>query len=304
MSGTTESAATEPSADAATTWLAGWRLDAAVVVLSVLMVAGVAWDFRTHAAGITFAEESFFTPSHVFFYSAFLLIAATLGAATYRNRRQGAPWNRAVPEGYAVGVLGVGLFFVGGAGDYLWHSAFGFEIGVDALTSPTHILLATGAALFFSSPLRATWRRSDDGPLAPALVSAGLLLTVPTMFTAYVNPLVQPVAAEAAGGYVKAGGVAGVIVFTVILSGGMLALVDRFDLPFGAFTLVFAIVGVVNAAVRPQLVLVPAVLFAAYFLTIAFAWGIAWPVHVWTGSVVLAGAAGLLVSYVSVPDGR
>ena len=94
--------------DGESSWLAGWRLDAVVTTLAALLVAGVAWDFRTHASGISFAEEGFLTAPHVFFYSMFLLIAAVIGAATYRNRMHGSAWNEAVPEGYALGVLGVG----------------------------------------------------------------------------------------------------------------------------------------------------------------------------------------------------
>ena len=37
----------------------------------------------------------------------------------------------------------------------LWHLAFGIEIGLDALVSPTHLLLLTSGVLLLTCPLRA-----------------------------------------------------------------------------------------------------------------------------------------------------
>jgi hypothetical protein len=46
---------------------------------------------------------------------------------------------------------------------------------------------------------------------------------------------------------------------------------------------------------------VPASFFALYFVTVALESGIWWTVHVWAGAIVLAGVAGLLLSYVALP---
>lgn len=318
--------------------LSGRTLDVLVTALSALMMLGVALDFRSHAAGISFEEEGFFTPEHVFFYSMFLGIAAVLGAATYRERRSGASWLEAVPPGYGWGVAGVLLFGFGGAGDFAWHSAFGFEEGVEGLTSPSHLALAIGATLFLASPLRATWRREETPSgvgLLPVAIPAGLVLTVLGLFTTYVNPLINLYAAgndEAS----RALGVASLFLFPAFLVGGGLALTRRFDLPAGtlgatfgipalACTLVigrfeFAIPVVVAGLVGDGLVrwrpptpdaaiglrafgaLVPAVFVAGYLAIFEATIGIAWTVHVWSGAVVLAAFAGLLVTYAIVPD--
>ena len=42
----------------------------------------------------------------------------------------------------------------------VWHLVFGIEAGIDALVSPTHLLLLTGGVLMITSPLRAATARS------------------------------------------------------------------------------------------------------------------------------------------------
>lgn len=323
----------------------GRRLDATVVILSVLMTAGVVLDFRNHASGISFEEEGFFTPEHVFFYTAFLLIALTLVSVTFYNRRRGASWLAAVPDGYHLGILGVFMFGFGGFGDFLWHTTFGFETGVEALTSPTHLLLAAGSLLFVSSPLRATWYATEDvrgRDLAPAIVSAALAVMPLLLFTLYANPFNNPIpsygGAEADAEAVRALGITSILIYSAIMTGASLTLVQRFELPPGSFTFIFGVTSVavtfpalafefvpalVVAGVfadvlyrlaRPSLdrvgsfrifaALVPLVMFSLYYVTIWLTDTIEWTVHVWAGSVVLAGAAGLLLSYLAVPSAR
>jgi hypothetical protein len=45
-----------------------------------------------------------------------------------------------------------------------WHLVFGIETDVAALLSPTHLLLATGAALIVAGPLRAAWLSWASSP--------------------------------------------------------------------------------------------------------------------------------------------
>lgn len=241
------------------TLLSDARLDAAFSVLATLMVFGVVLDFRAHARGISFAEEGFLTPEHVFFYSMFLGIAALLGLATYRKRRRGATWVGAVPDGYGWGVVGVLVFGFAGVGDFFWHSAFGFEEGFQALVSPSHIGLGLGAALFLASPLRAAWHRERDPTglaFVPAVVSLTLVLTVVSMFGGFLNPLVRPyphfVVSES---FV----VALLVAYPLLFVGTALALFERFQPPPGTFLVAFTVPGVVIASVENYPVLaVPA----------------------------------------------
>lgn len=46
---------------------------------------------------------------------------------------------------------------------------------------------------------------------------------------------------------------------------------------------------------------VPAIYYALYFAALGLTEGVAWSLHLWTGAIVLAGLAGLLVSYAMVP---
>lgn len=316
--------------------LEGSRLDAVVTALALWMVAGVAWDFQIHAEGISFAEEGFFTASHVTFYTAFVAIAAVIGLATYANYREGASLVAAIPRGYGLGVLGVGIFVLGGPSDFLWHSAFGFEVGVEALTSPSHLALVVGATLFLSSPLRATWvREGTPRGLAqiPLLVSATFVAVGLTFFTIYRNPMVEALGAP--GGPSPDHAFLGVLWFAAIVALLLLVLVRRFRLAPGALTLVLGLLGLLLVTIastyvlwpamlgagllgdglylglrdrwRPSRVLrllgaaVPAGLFTLYFAIVGGVYGLDWSLHVWSGGIVSAGLVGLLGSYVVVP---
>ena len=69
------------------------------------------------------------------------------------------PWLRErvreIQFAYGIGVLGVIVFGAGGIGDMVWHVAFGVEAGLEALLSPTHLVLLAGGILLLTSPLRA-----------------------------------------------------------------------------------------------------------------------------------------------------
>lgn len=250
----------------ASDWLEGPRLDAIFAVLILWLHVGVTYDFRQHAEGLDFAEEGFLTVPHVVFYAAFVAISVTLAVVILANRAAGDSWIDAVPTGYRFALLGAFLFGLGGPMDFLWHTTFGFEEGVEALTSPTHLLLVTGAALFVTAPLRAAWVRGLDASLLrqlPALVASGLLLNTAAMFSGYGNPLLVPHAADAevtgtimgrgsetaaAGAdglsVTVAHGAAGMLVFAALVVGLAVTLARRFRLAPGAFTVVYGIVGV------------------------------------------------------------
>lgn len=325
-------------------YVKGRSLDLIVTFLSVLLVGGIAVDARSHAQGISFAEEGFFTPEHIFFYSAFLAIAAVLTGATVLNRLQTSDdWAVSVPAGYGVGVVGVLIFGFGGVGDFMWHSTFGFEQGTEALTSPSHLALLVGAVLFLSSPLRATWRRTESPDLltmVAALVSGSMAFALIALFVGIVNPVMSP-RILFGGELVRQVGVAGFMIFPALLVGAGVALHRRFDLPPGALTLVFlgpalmsaipnlesyplllsivfaGLVGdfliqtVPPAADRPLSlrlfgVAVP-LAFGVSYVAIAvyiLGWTIAWSVHIWAGALVLGALGGLVATFIAVPDAK
>lgn len=315
--------------------LAGARLDAAVTALVLLSVVGFLFDVRSHMAGLDFEEEGFATPEHTVIYGGVVLAAVLVLAVTLARWRTAAGWREAVPDGYGLGFLGLGLFALGGPGDLLWHSLFGAEANVEALVSPTHLLLATGVALFATSPLRANWRRRDAvGPLAQFAVAgtAALVLTTFTGFTLYAHPAVLVPGTEAGWPALP---LAGLQLHAALLGGTVLLLVDRFRLRRGwltvlvgfngaamtllgetfhllpAYLLAGAAADLLNAAFRPSAdrprgmrvlgAALPGALAAAHFGTLALRDELVWTVHLWTGGVFLAAAAGLLTSYLVVP---
>ena len=106
--------------------LGGVRFDWAAALLNLLLVGGAYNDAWAHEHGKV--DDSFFTLWHGLLYGAMLLVAIFLVATVVRNRRHGYPWQRALPEGYALSLVGVGIFALGGFGDMIWHAVFGIEV--------------------------------------------------------------------------------------------------------------------------------------------------------------------------------
>lgn len=330
-----EQSARPHTADDTSERRSGWRFDAVFTALALWMVAGVTWDFAFHQSGISFEEEGFLTVPHAVFYTAFLAIVVLFGTSILRNRSRGASWLDAIPFGYGYGVLGIALFAVGGPMDVLWHQAFGAEAGIEALVSPTHLLLASGAVLFFSSPLRAAWIRGVEPSLThqlPMLFSAGFVAISIAAFGLYGNPLVEPVAT----GHLDPGhGVLSVATFTVLVVGLALSLVGRFRLAPGAFVFLVGFIAVpfsysdglgsffpamvlaglvadgYNTALQPTpseplrfrgfAVVIPLALFGGYFVVHRLVWGLEWSTHIWAGAIFASVLVGILVSYLVNP---
>jgi hypothetical protein len=176
--------------------------------------------------------------------------------STYLDRRRGKTWVAAVPEGYGYGVVGLGIFGCAGVADYLWHRTFGFEQGFEVLVSPSHLMLAVGATLFLSMPLRSAWLREGRiGGLAtvPVVVSSSLVLTIVTLFGGFLVPLIEPyptlVYAETAStelapwltsAMIEQAAMS-LVAYSVFLLAVVLVLTRRFRLPPGAFTTVFGV---------------------------------------------------------------
>lgn len=319
-------------------WVAsldGVRMDAGVMGLAIVGLLGNLLDIRSHSAGQSFDQEGFLTVPHLVFYGAFAAVAVLIGSVIVANRLQGESWIDAVPYGYRLGVVGVLLFGLGGPGDALWHAAFHAESGVEALTSPTHLMLATGAVLFLSSPARRAFGRPQLRGRAqvPMVLSAAFTFTAITIITLYGHPVFSDQ-------LVRTGeniglGVVSVMLQAAVLAGVLAVLVRRFRLVPGAFTLLLGLNGAAMAWIGESFVLlpgivmtglvadglyawlrptpdrvlafrafaagIPALYYGLYYVSIALTGGIAWVVHIWTGAIVLAGFAGLLVSYLALP---
>ena len=170
------------------------RFDWLIVALSAWWLGGLYLDGWAHIH--VPALETFFTPWHAVLYSGFAACALALLVTLVRHLRRGYPWRKALPAGYGLSLVGAAIFLVAGALDLVWHTLFGVERSVEALLSPTHLLLATGGVLLVSGPLRATWRRISPGSQltwragAPALLALLYCYSALGFFTQYAHPFI------------------------------------------------------------------------------------------------------------------
>jgi len=313
--------------------------DWAMAVLSGWYVGGLFLDGWAHNHDRV--DSTFFTPWHGAFYSGFLVVALLIDLAMVRNILRGSSWMRAAPAGYELAAFGVPLFAFGGVFDLIWHQLFGFEVGIEPLLSPSHLLLATSMGLIVSAPLRAAWLREDSAPRGvigwlPALLSLAFTLSVITFLTQFGHPFVSVWASTMRGDDMgHAIGVLSVMLQASLLIGAALLMLRRWMLPPGSLTLLLGLntllmvtqrdqyrllpVALLGGVVADLLIAVlrpsaerplalrlfafaaPAALYLCYFLAIKFDGRMLWSTNLWSGAVVLAGIVGLLLSYLVAP---
>jgi hypothetical protein len=259
----------------------GARYDELMAGLCGLFQGGAYLDLWAHVHRPEL--ETFFTPWHAVLYSGFLTVAAATAAPLLLRRRPGLSWARALPAGYDWSLIGVLVFVLGGALDMLWHTLFGIEADVEALLSPSHLVLAVGSTLMLTGPLRAAWRRTATtwAPW-PAVLSLTYLLSAFTFWTQYAHQLGRPWAAagnrptstifpvvapdplfravEIQSVFVAhALGVASILLQAALIAGVLLIALWRWGsaFPAGAFTLVLGLNALVVGAARDQYALVP-----------------------------------------------
>ena len=248
------------------------------VAVATWLMVGLFVDGWAHN-NLDTSLESFFTPWHALFYSGFAACAAWLLWLVWRGRRQGLPGAAAVPQGYGLGLVGLAVFAVGGAGDMSWHLVFGIEQDIDALFSPTHLLLFLGIALIVSSPFRDAWSAPDPAApglraFLPALVSLALVVSLVAFFFMYWSPYTTWAPTRGAAAFVAGApaeyqeslryslttdGVASVLTTTLLLVGPLLLVLRRWRPPAGTATLLVTVPALLSSAIeglaRPALML-------------------------------------------------
>lgn len=320
----------------------GIAYDWIVVGASAWLLGGLYWDGWAHGYGL---PDSFFTIWHAAFYSGFLATAAAIFVPA-AARAPSVGWRAAMPAGYGWSAVGVIVFAFGGAFDMFWHTVFGVEVNLDALFSPSHLVLATGMLLVVAGPLRAAWARGSGGALGaqlPAVLSLLMVLSLLTFFSLFAGPYSTELGSNPrpSGGVENtlARSLLGMYLFSALVVGVALVGLRRGTLPIGAMTLLIGANGVAmilmrgHAPVAVQVLfsgvaiaagivgdillwrlrpspdrvtalrvfafLVPFSYFALYFAAVRLeAGGIWWTVHFLTGSIVLSGIVGLLLSFV------
>lgn len=237
------------------------RADLVASALGILAIGGLYTDGWAHAniGGL----ESFFTPWHAVLYGSFTLLVAWIAVSVWRRHNAGTSWSDAIPAGYRLGLLGVVVFALGGVLDMVWHVIFGVEVGVDALVSPTHLVLLTGAALLLSSPVRSSWRAdSRSKGLHPWAVVLGVasLTALAAFFLSYLSVFTEPQSTlpmthipEGAPGHQTAelpavAGLGGYLITTLLIAFPVDYLRRAGRLPAGSLFVIVAAVAVPSAA--------------------------------------------------------
>ena len=229
--------------------VAGERFDLMATLLAVWVIIGVFVDVNAHNHGQV--DDTFFTPWHFLLYFGVAVNGLMFGIAQLRNVNQGYAWARSLPKGYFLSLVGVVIFGFAGGFDFLWHSLFGFEANLEALLSPSHLLLAVGAVFFMIGPFRALWERDEPQTgwraLYPAIVSAMITMALLTMFTQFSNVMSEP--GLFAGTRSPNGNsflwdvvlVSNVLIPTVIMMGTVLLMLRRWTLPVGTLTVMLTV---------------------------------------------------------------
>lgn len=326
----------EPPPTGAATDLFTW-----VFVLLCIWLMGGAYLDAWHHHNLTGTDNNFFTPYHYLLYSGIAVIGLFLGLNVLRNFRRYGTWDRLLPDGYGVSLLGTVLFGIGGGIDFLWHQRFGIELSVAALVSPPHLLLMLSGGLIVSGPLRAAMRRGGDRASWPAVISGALTLSMFTFFLQFDQPYIDVWASgahadpRAVGWAEQELGLLGLILYALMVSGLLVMLLRRFTLPIGSVTVTLVVNALLVSPVqnhadlaigallggaacdgllyllRPSaarrgafqtfMFMAPATITAVYLAVVAVIANVWWPAPILFGAVPVTGMVGWLVSFVALP---
>jgi hypothetical protein len=235
------------------------------------MLAGAHLDAWAHVH-LGEALETIFTPWHFAVYGSFAALALFLGFPVLARLARGRSIRTAYARSYTWPLVGAAVFVTAGGLDLAWHVAFGIEVGVEALLSPTHLGLALGAGMLWSGPLLAAWRRSSSGrslaDLGPALIALSAITGLAAFTTHFASPLVDawptiPFSErDPRTWYVPSIGFASLVIYVGVLTGATLLLLRRWPSPpVGALAVVIVASGIGLPFLhdRTELIVVPIV---------------------------------------------
>jgi len=336
MTSTPRSTLTPPAGGTTAEHHATRAQDAVTVLIGVWLIGGLFSDGWAHHNVPEL--EGFFTPWHGALYFGLLLAGAWFA---WLGRAGGLRWYRHVPVGYGWGAVGIGVFASGGLADMAWHLTFGVEAGIDALLSPSHLVLFTGGLLILTSAVRSRWGSGDIASpvamgaltLVTALVSFFLLYV--SEFTANAPTIAFRALPEGhprhtASELPATAGLGGFLITTALLVVPLVWTWQRGRAPRGLLTMLVALTSWLAAAVvdldraavfgaagatigaiagefaldwlenrdLPSRSRVPVLAAAAiiptwmvHIVALAAGVGLAWPVELWSGAVIVSGLA-------------
>ena len=233
--------------------LAARRDDAIAGLCGVWMISGLFLDGWAHRNS---KPETFFSPWHGILYSGFFASALWMLYVIRSNQKPGTSWRRALPLGYGYRGAGVLVFGVGALADLIWHSVFGIEVDIEALLSPSHLLLLSGGLLMAVGPIVSTLAREPEqkptwSSMGAVVGTVGFITSLMQFFIMYLSPFdswvfTKDQAAEAfneGGGWMQrtleVRNIAQILLFTVFMVLPVLWLVRNVKLPRGSFLAVW-----------------------------------------------------------------
>jgi hypothetical protein len=235
--------------------LATERDDTVAGLCGVWMIAGLFVDGWAHRNQ---KPETFFTPWHAILYSGFAASATWMLYVARRHQRPGQSMRRTLPVGYGFRSLGVAVFGVGAIGDLIWHELLGIEVNIEALLSPTHLVLLSGGLLMAVGPIVSTMARETEAKprwssTGPIIGTIAFVVSILQFFLMYVSPYVEDDygrntyrQALAYGdrwlrNQLEIAGIANIVIFTFVTTAALLFLVRRAPLPRGTFVAVLIV---------------------------------------------------------------
>ncbi|MFV1990129.1 MAG: hypothetical protein ACC652_05265 [Acidimicrobiales bacterium] len=227
-------------------------------LLGVWIVVGLFLDGWAHENQ---KPESFFTVWHGVLYSGFTAATAYAAYQVMKRREPAKSWREAIPDGHGLTLAALATFGAAAVGDFVWHEVFGIELGVEALLSPTHLMLMTSAMVALSAPVRAAWVHGQDVPkfreFMPVALSMALVTSLLMFFLVYLSPFSIDAAGSAfdrvpgqigehpsqdLGELQQLLGVASILMTSVVMAIATAALLRRWKTPPGTFTLLYGFV--------------------------------------------------------------
>ncbi|HVR33500.1 MAG TPA: hypothetical protein VMS74_12450 [Acidimicrobiia bacterium] len=168
------------------------RLDVVTGILATALGLGFFIDLWAHSHGRV--DDSFFTPWHAMLYAAAGAFGGVLLGTALKGRRNGTTLLGGLPRGYDLAFLGAVLFLVAGLADLVWHLLFGIEENVDALLSPTHLVLGTSGMMMVFGPVRSAWFKGPPTSFPgwlPWVAAMATGLAILGAFTQHVHPAID-----------------------------------------------------------------------------------------------------------------
>ena len=285
--------------------LTEWRDDLITMLLAIWPITAMFFDGLGHNNRT--GQESFFSISHLFVYSGATVTALWLTWVVVKHQQAAGVEVKklmidfaAIPVGYGVALIGLGILTLAGPADLIWHEIYGFEVGVDAIYSPPHLALFFGVLLVTSTGIRSMWAKPDIAPdlktFAPVILSAALFIGVSGFITMYLSAFMTNVtpttdfwndlanfndvrsdqAIDVNSGlalygddkwpynfYSVSHGIASMVITGLIVLGPTLLILRRWRVPFGAFTLIYTAFGLwvnIMSEYRDIVLIVPLIL--------------------------------------------